>query len=139
MRFPSYLQHKPIIGVDDYDKVDGIYANNSDAKALSIGYAQYNRNEISAKIWRHTGEKWSRQSEELPLHRVIDLAALIVSLYYDDPTKNHAPHLEPRIQPCEEYHYVDYMEELREYLAKNDEVLKPKLRALKDLLNGLNI
>ncbi len=25
-------------------------------------------------VWRHTGEKWSRQSEELPLHRVLDLA-----------------------------------------------------------------
>ena len=25
----------------------------------------------------YTGEKWSRQSEELPLHRVIDLAILI--------------------------------------------------------------
>ena len=25
--------------------------------------------DISAKVWRHTGEKWSRQSEEMPLHR----------------------------------------------------------------------
>jgi len=33
--------------------------------------------ELSAKVWRHTGEKWSRQSEELPLHRVIDLAILV--------------------------------------------------------------
>ena len=32
--------------------------------------------DISAKVWRYTGEKWSRQSEELPLHRVIDLAIL---------------------------------------------------------------
>jgi len=34
--------------------------------------------DISAKIWRYTGEKWSRQSEEMPLHRVLDLAILIV-------------------------------------------------------------
>ena len=34
--------------------------------------------DISAKVWRYTGEeKWSRQSEELPLHRVLDLAILI--------------------------------------------------------------
>jgi len=33
--------------------------------------------DISAKAWRHTGEKWSRQSEELPLHRVLDLAILV--------------------------------------------------------------
>jgi hypothetical protein len=28
-------------------------------------------------VWRHTGGKWSRQSEELPLHRVLDLAILV--------------------------------------------------------------
>ena len=28
-------------------------------------------------MWRHTGDKWSRQSEELPLHRVLDLAILV--------------------------------------------------------------
>lgn len=33
--------------------------------------------DISAKVWRHTGGKWSRQSEELPLHRVIDLAIMV--------------------------------------------------------------
>ena len=33
--------------------------------------------DISAKVWRYTGEKWSRQSEELPIHRVIDLAILV--------------------------------------------------------------
>ena len=35
------------------------------------------RVDISAKVWRYTGEKWSRQSEELPLHRVLDLAILV--------------------------------------------------------------
>ena len=53
---------------------------NSDAKGLSLGLAQWNERgnlEISAKVWRHTGEKWSRQSEEMPLHRVLDLAILI--------------------------------------------------------------
>ncbi|WP_249650981.1 DUF6530 family protein, partial [Lysinibacillus sp. D4A3_S15] len=33
--------------------------------------------DTSAKVWRHTGGKWSRQSEELPLHRVLDLAILV--------------------------------------------------------------
>lgn len=139
MLYPHHLQHQPIIGVDNYDKVDGIYAGNTDAKALSIGYAQYNRNEISAKIWRHTGDKWSRQSEELPLHRILDLASLIVSLYYEDPLKNHAPHLPPRVQPNYSYDYVNDMEELRKYLktSRIDDVMKPRLKALKDLLNGL--
>jgi hypothetical protein len=80
MAIPTHLKHKPVITVEDYEKVDGRYANNSDAKGLSLGLAQWNdrgKVEISAKVWRHTGGKWSRQSEELPLHRVLDLGILI--------------------------------------------------------------
>lgn len=65
---------------ENYENVDGRYAYNSDAKGISLGLAQWNdrgRVEISAKVWRHTGKKWSRQSEELPLHRVLDLAILV--------------------------------------------------------------
>lgn len=52
-------------------------AYQTDTKGLSLGLAQWNdrgKVDISAKVWRYTGEKWSRQSEELPLHRVLDLA-----------------------------------------------------------------
>jgi len=80
MEIPTSLRHKPVIVARDYDRVDGREAPASDAKGLSLGLAQWNdrgRVEISAKVWRHTGEKWSRQSEELPLHRVLDLAILI--------------------------------------------------------------
>ena len=65
---------------EDYDKIDGKWSNNSDAKGLSVGLAQWNdrgKLDISAKIWRYTGEKWSRQSEEIPLHRVIDLSIFV--------------------------------------------------------------
>jgi len=82
MKIPTTLKHKPVIVSEDYDQVDGRYANNSDAKGLSLGLAQWNdrgKVDISAKVWRHTGEKWSRQSEELPLHRVLDLAILVCS------------------------------------------------------------
>lgn len=80
MTIPVHLKHKPIIQVDNYDRIDGPYADDTDAKGLSIGIAQWNgpgHTELSAKVWRNTGNKWSRQSEELPLHRVIDLATLI--------------------------------------------------------------
>ncbi|HFM9265615.1 TPA: DUF6530 family protein, partial [Enterococcus faecium] len=42
--------------------------------------------DISGKVWRHTGEKWSRQSEELPITRILDLAILAAqgSLYFQD-------------------------------------------------------
>jgi hypothetical protein len=80
MKIPTTLKHKPVIVAEDYEKVDGRYAYQSDAKGLSLGLAQWNdrgKVDISAKVWRHTGEKWSRQSEELPMHRVLDLAILI--------------------------------------------------------------
>jgi len=80
MKIPTILKHKPVIEVENYENVDGRYAYNSDAKGLSLGLAQWNdrgKVDISAKVWRYTGEKWSRQSEELPLHRVLDLAILI--------------------------------------------------------------
>ncbi|MDD5362426.1 MAG: DUF6530 family protein [Ignavibacteria bacterium] len=80
MKIPTELKHKPVIVSEDYDLIDGRLANNSDAKGLSLGLAQWNdrgKLDISAKVWRHTGEKWSRQSEEMPLHRVLDLAILI--------------------------------------------------------------
>ncbi len=80
MKIPTTLKHKPVIVCENYANVDGRYAYNTDAKGLSLGLAQWNdrgKVDISAKVWRHTGEKWSRQSEELPLHRVLDLAILI--------------------------------------------------------------
>lgn len=80
MKIPTSLKHKPVIVAEDYANVDGRMAYQSDAPGLSVGLAQWNdrgRIDISAKVWRHTGEKWSRQSEELPLHRVLDLAIFI--------------------------------------------------------------
>ncbi len=80
MKIPTNLKHKPVIVSENYENIDGRAAYNSDAKGLSLGLAQWNdrgKVDISAKVWRHTGNKWSRQSEELPLHRVLDLAILV--------------------------------------------------------------
>lgn len=80
MKIPTTLKHKPVIVCENYEQVDGRCAYNSEAKGLSLGLAQWNdrgKVDISAKVWRYTGEKWSRQSEELPLHRVLDLAILL--------------------------------------------------------------
>jgi len=80
MKIPTTLKHKPVIVSENYENIDSKNAYNSDAKGLSLGLAQWNdrgKVDISAKVWRHTGGKWSRQSEELPLYRVLDLAILI--------------------------------------------------------------
>ncbi len=81
MNIPTSLKHKPVFVAEAYDRVDGRNAFESEAKGLSLGLAQWNdrgRVDVSAKVWRYTGEKWSRQSEELPMHRVLDLAILIL-------------------------------------------------------------
>lgn len=77
-KIPMNLSHKPVIKVEEYGKFDGEHGNNSDAKGLSLGFAQYDEKQISAKVWRHSSIKWSRQSEELPLNRVLDLTLLIL-------------------------------------------------------------
>jgi hypothetical protein len=81
MKIPTTLKHKPVVVCENYANIDGRNAYDSEAQGLSLGLAQWNdrgRVDISAKVWRYTGEKWSRQSEEMPLHRVLDLALLIV-------------------------------------------------------------
>ena len=60
MNIPTTLKHKPVITVENYGNVDGRQAYNSEAKGLSLGLAQWNdrgKVEISAKVWRYTGEK----------------------------------------------------------------------------------
>ncbi|MFB6465470.1 DUF6530 family protein [Cytobacillus sp. Hz8] len=89
MKIPTSLKHKPVIVSENYENIDGRNAYQTDAKGLSLGLAQWNERgklDISAKVWRYTGEKWSRQSEELPMHRVLDLAILIcrTNLYFQD-------------------------------------------------------
>lgn len=84
MKIPKTLKHKPVIVSEDYENIDGRKAYDTDAKGLSLGLAQWNdrgKIDISAKVWRYTGEKWSRQSEELPMHRVLDLAILTCRSY----------------------------------------------------------
>lgn len=127
MNVPEHLQHKPIIGVNDYDKMDGKYAPNSDAKALSIGHAQYDEDEISAKVFRHTGKNWSRQSEELPIHRMLDLAILIIASMQPIPSGKKT-FLNEKIIDSSSH------QELRDYYKANNKILEPRLDELRKLL-----
>ena len=139
---------------ENYERVDGKEAYRSDAKGLSLGLAQWNdrgKVDISAKVWRYTGEKWSRQSEELPLHRVIDLAILIVrsKRYFSEAYRfpklvdpNHP--LIDRIGLQGDAMTVEFCtgneklledaELFREALEANDEFLSERLRVLSRLL-----
>ena len=83
MNDPRSLQHRPVVLLD-YENHDGPNAGNTDCRYISIGWAQYDQRELdqrelSVKTLRHTGERWSRQSEELPIHRCLDATLLIAS------------------------------------------------------------
>ncbi|MBT3228612.1 MAG: hypothetical protein HOD43_14895 [Candidatus Marinimicrobia bacterium] len=157
MKIPSELKHKPVIVSEDYDRIDGRKAHNSDAKGLSLGLAQWNERgnvDISAKVWRHTGGKWSRQSEELPLHRVLDLAILIVKsrkVFLERYHKNEKdypnyPALDRiglqgdamNVQVCIDNEFIeDDLDLFEATLAKDDEIISERLNVLMGLLNDL--
>ena len=75
---PRYLKHRPVVLLP-YAEHDRDYAGNTDCKWISIGWAQWNQRTLSVKTLRYTGTRWSRQSEELPLHRCLDAALLIAA------------------------------------------------------------
>ncbi|MGJ8665173.1 MAG: DUF6530 family protein [Patiriisocius sp.] len=130
MKSPNNLGHKPIISVNDYDKIDAQYRADTDVRALSIGNAQYDEDEISLKVWRHTGEKWSRQSEELPLHRNIDLSILFLGALMTDVTSGY-----PKTNLREEIDRQEDVKHIKDYYKRNEKFLKPRLLELREKLN----
>ncbi len=157
MKIPTDLKHKPVIVSEDYDLIDGKFAEKTNAKGLSLGLAQWNdrgKVDISAKIWRHTGEKWSRLSEELPFHRVLDLAILIcrAKLYFRERYRKKEedypkyPLLDRiglqggamNVAVCtENAHIAEDIELFDDCLHKDDELLSERLHTLSELVKEL--
>ncbi|HRT00726.1 MAG TPA: DUF6530 family protein [Bacteroidales bacterium] len=132
MNSPKHLSHKPIISVNDYDKIDALYADKTDVKALSIGRAQYDSDQISLKVWRHTDEKWSRQSEELPIHRNLDLSILFLAALSTDITAHY-----PQSNLREVIDNESEVQIIKEYYEENRKFIEPRLKELKRLLNEI--
>ena len=130
MESPKHLSHKPILSVNNYDKIDAQYRAKTDIRALSIGIAQYDMDEISLKVWRHTGQKWSRQSEELPLHRNIDLNILLLGALMTDINSGY-----PKTNLREEIDNASGIQQIKDYYLANEGFLKPRLEELRDKLN----
>jgi len=157
MKIPTDLKHKPVIVSEDYGSIDGRTAGESDTQGLSLGLAQWNdrgRVDISAKVWRHTGEKWSRQSEELPLHRVLDMAILICRArqYFSDAYRYpklydpEAPQIDRialqggalDVAVCTENAMIDGDIRLfADALARDDELLSERLHRLSNMLQDM--
>ena len=75
------LRHRPVVLLP-YAAHDGPYDAHTDCRYISIGWAQYDPRKLSVKTLRRPSDKdrkrsWSRQSEELPLHRCVDATLLI--------------------------------------------------------------
>jgi hypothetical protein len=134
MKIPAHLKHKPIIQVENYDRIDGPYADDTDAMGLSVGIAQWNTpgwTELSAKVWRNTGEKWSRQSEELPLHRVIDLATLIcITMDYSKNGRLSSSDDFPVSRSADNHELTHHTELMKKELKENQEYLDESLKRL---------
>jgi len=83
-RLPTHLKHKPLIAVD-YQQKDYDNTGVGDSEYLSLGLAQWDKEgkDVAAKIFRRTSNdgRWSRQSEELPFCRVLDLAIFIIDTF----------------------------------------------------------
>ena len=130
MATPIHLAHRPIMSVDDYAPHDGIYKSRTDAESLSVGNAQYDGGEIAAKVFRRVNGRWSRQSEELPLHRVFDLGTVVLKSILQSagvPAPSTALDVTLRA-PARRA-------EIRDYYVKNRAELQPKLRELKCVLD----
>jgi len=84
---PQNLAHKPVYALP-YEHYDGFYKKGTDARYISVGLAQYSPYDVSVKIFRHTGDKWTRLSEELPLHRIIDAVNFLAKVVYDSDDGN---------------------------------------------------
>lgn len=127
---PTHLKHTPIIAVD-YEQIDKD-AEAGDAMSLSIGVATWNDKkakkeelDYSAKIFRKIDQsgRWSPQSEELPLWRVIDLATLVIAIINDKPSGLGELMISP-----------DKYADLRKFIKNNDTMLQEKIDNLRKIL-----
>ncbi len=121
---PMTLKHKPIVALD-YAATDET-AGAGDAWYLSIGKAQWDESgeDISAKVIRRVNDRYSPQSEELPLWRVLDLAIMVVAAI-----KGQQSSLKETPVPWEDFDY------LKKFLRDNRELYDPRLNELRRLLS----
>ena len=139
---PMHLSHTPVIKLENHQAIDGAFACATDAQGLSVGLAQWNgvgKTDFSAKIWRYDesnprGGRWSRQSEEISLHRTLDLASLVCASIYYAKHGSFPSGCDYRLgTSADSYHE----ELLRRFIEKDDQYLQASLQRLASLVNQL--
>ena len=139
---PQHLAHKPIYALP-YQHFDGIYDADTDVRYISIGIAQYDNDSISIKTMRYTGDKWTRQAEELPLHRVIDMTLFLAKVLFDDQNGtvnipndtfvNQGSDITVRKESVSYGELATY----KEFLRENEQLLKDRFNTLRNVLDDL--
>jgi hypothetical protein len=130
-----------------YEHFDGHY-RVTDTKYISIGLAQWDPDEVSIKTMRygpdkHNKDRWTRQAEELPLHRVIDMCIFLAKVIFDSDdgiTRIPAETFERQnrdIQITRETRGYGELASYNAFLEDKRNLLKARLNALVNLLQEL--
>lgn len=142
---PHHLGHKPVFALP-YQKFDGDNPPTTDAQWITVGIAQWDEASVSVKIMRHSGNRWSAQSEELPLHRPIDMTLFLAQLIFgENPngtvtipsgTLTNQTSSSIIITP-ENQRDADEMERYENALQETRDLIKERLNALYSVLDTL--
>ncbi len=141
---PQHLDHKPVFALP-YDAFDGPYAGSSDTHFLSVGLAQYDPDQVSIKTIRHTGTKWTRQAEELPLHRPIDMTLFLAKVVFDtnddvvSVPRGTLQNQSSDLAITKEQRNFGEMASYDAALGQIQVGLKDRLNALRNVLNDLSL
>lgn len=156
MNKQTTFTQKSVVIADHYEKIDGRNAYQSDVECLSLGLSEkeeQKKRTICANIYKHSQED-GQVTEEIPVHRAIDLAILIgrSNLYFQDAyrlPKLYDPE-NPQIDRiglqgdvmnvaiCTENRLLDEdIQQFYQVLSEDGEMLGERLRVLSRLLEEL--
>lgn len=140
---PQKLAHKPVYALP-YEKFDGIYAGDTDTKYITVGLSQWNPDEVSVKTMRYTDKnRWTRQAEEMPLHRAIDMTLFLAKVVFDQqngkvdiPAKTFYRQA-AGISITSEARSYGEMASYNAFLSEHSDLLRERLGVLTDVLVSL--
>ncbi|NMD71700.1 hypothetical protein HHO41_15475 [Bacillus sp. DNRA2] len=148
--------NKSVLKADQYGKIDGRNAYQSDLESLSLGVSPKEARQRTQNILIHTLERAEEgyKNATIPVHRAIDMTILLCQsqLYFQDayrlpklydpenPTvKNIGLQGDAlRIEVCKENLMIDeQIQQFYQALGENGELLGERLRVLARLLEDL--
>lgn len=147
---PQNLSHKPMFAVP-YQDFDGFWQKkDTDIRYISVGLAQYNLEEVSIKTMRYVQDKkrgiakWTRQAEELPPHRAIDMVTVAAKVFLDSendhvnfPKETFIRQDTSDINVTREHRANWEIENYSNFMDENIDMIKDRFNKLYDILNQL--